>query len=170
MPRSNVELLKSSQEQTGQNLLFEPSNRHKCNYVNCNTYNGLVTFDEYTASAGSFDIVMTNNSNQHVKVTKNQTLGMLKSCDQDQICTTHKLVTFEPKSLGGEEITPNQTKQSHNNSIENETITKDFYQIPTRNKHGEIEVLTVLKDNVSTVNKITDTALDEFVSYKKPEL
>ena len=171
MPRSNVEPLRSNQEQNcGQNLLFEPSNRHKSNYVNCNTYNGLVTFDKHTASAGSFDIVMTNNSNQHVKVTKNQTLGMLKSCDQDQICTIHKLVTFEPKSLGGEGITPNQTKQSHNNSIENETITKDFYQIPTRNKHGGIEVLTVLKDDVSTVNKITDTALDEFVSYKKPEL
>ena len=65
---------------------------------------------------------------------------------------------------------PNQTKQSHDNSIENETVTKHFYQIPTRNKHGEIEVLTVLKDNISTVNKITDTTLDEFVSHKKPEL
>ena len=111
---------------------------------------------------------MTNNSNQHV--TKNQTLGVLKSCDQDQICTIHKLVTFEPKSLRGEGITPIQTKQSHDHSINNETITKDFYQIPTRNRHGEIEVLTVLKDNLSPVNKITDTALDEFVSYKKPEL
>ena len=67
---------------------------------------------------------MTNNSNQHVKVTKNQTLGMLKSCDQDQICTIHRLVTFEPKSLGGEGINPDQTKQSHDNSIENTTVTK----------------------------------------------
>ena len=159
-----------SRETPGQNLLFQPSNRHKSNYANCNTYNGLVTFDEHTAGSGSFDIVMTNNTNQHVKVTKNQTLGMLKSCDQDQICTIHRLVTFEPKSLGGEGINPNQTKQSHGNSNENETVTKDFYQIPTRNKHGEIEVLKVLKDNISTVNKITDTALDEFVSHKKPEL
>ena len=95
---------------------------------------------------------------------------MLKSCDQDQICTIHRLVTFEPKSLGGEGIHPDQTKQSHDNSIENTTVTKDFYRIPTRNKHGEIEVLTVLKDNISTVSKITDTALDEFVSHKKPEL
>ena len=73
-----------SRANSGQNLLFEPSNRHKSNYVNCNTYNGLVTFDEHTASSGSIDIVMTNNSNQHVKVTKNQTLGMIKSCDQDK--------------------------------------------------------------------------------------
>ena len=159
-----------SRANSGQNLLFEPSNRHKSNYVNCNTYNGLVTFDEHTAGSGSFDIVMTNTSNQHVKVTKNQTLGMLKSCDQDQICTVHKLVMLEPNTLGGEGITPKQTKQTHDHSIESETVTKDFYQIPTRNKHGEIEVLTVLKDNISTVNKITDTALDEFVSHKKPEL
>ena len=96
---------------------------------------------------------MTNNFNQHVKVIKNLTLGILKSCDQDQICTIHRLVTFEPKSLGGQGINPNQAKQSHDNSIENKTVTKDFYQIPTRNKHGEIEVLTVLKDNVSTVKK-----------------
>ena len=67
---------------------------------------------------------MTNNSNQHVKVTKNQTLGMLKSCDQDQICTIHRLVTFEPKSLGGEGINPNQTRQLHDNSIENEAIKR----------------------------------------------
>ena len=159
-----------SRENSAQNLLFEPSNRHQSNYVNCNTYNGLVTFDEHTSGSGSFNIVMTNNSHQHIKVTKNQTLGTLKSCDQDQICTIHRLVTFEPKSLGGEGINPNQTKLSHNNSIGNETVTKDFNQIPTRNKHGEIEVLTVFKDNISTVNKITDTSLDEFVSHKKPVL
>ena len=159
-----------SRANSGQNFLFEPSNRHESNYLNCNTYNGLVTFDEHTADSGSFDIVMTNNSSQYVKVTKNQTLGMLKSCDQDQICTIHRLVTFAPKSLGREGIHQDKTKQSHDNSIEKETVTKDFYQIPTRNKHGEIEVLTVLKDNISTVNKITDTALDEFASHKKPKL
>ena len=108
-----------SRANSGQNLLFEPSNRHKSNYVNCNTYNGLATFDEHTAGSGSFDIVMTNNSNQHVKVTMNQTLGMLKSCDQDQICTIHRLVTFEPKSLGGEGIHSNPKKHAHDNSIEN---------------------------------------------------
>ena len=51
------------------------------------------------------------------------------------------------------------------------TVAKDFYRIPTRNKHGEIEVLTILKDNVSSVNKITDTAFEEeFVSHKNPKL
>ena len=66
--------------------------------------------------------------------------------------------------------TPKSSKAITYNSIENTTVTKDFYQIPTRSKHGEIEVLTVLKDNISTVNKITDTVLDGFVSHKKPEL
>ena len=28
----------------------------------------------------------------------------------------------------------------------------------------------MLKDNISTINKITDIALDEFVSHKKPEI
>ena len=86
-------------------VIFEPSYRHRANYVNCYTYDGLVTLDEHAASSGSFNIVMTNSSNQHVKVIKNQTLGMLKSCDSDQICTIHRLVTFEPKSLEGEGIT-----------------------------------------------------------------
>ena len=119
-----------SRANSGQNLLFEPSNRHKSNYLNCNTYNGLVTFDEHTAGSGSFDIVMTNNSSQYVKVTKNQTLGMLKSCDQDQICTIHRLVTFAPKSLGGEGIHPDKTKQSHDNSIEKRNCNKRFLSNP----------------------------------------
>ena len=61
------------------------------------THEGLVTLDEHTASSGTFAIIMTNKSNRYVKVTKNQTLGMLQSCDSDQICTIHRIVTFEPK-------------------------------------------------------------------------
>ena len=118
----------------------------------------------------------------HVKVTKNQTLGMLKSCDSDQICTIHRLVTFEPKSLEGEGMKLEYTKNSQtinsiktqpttNNSHDVQSVTKDFYQIPTRNKKGEIEILTLLKDEVSKINKITDTALEEeFVSHQKPKL
>ena len=163
-------------------VIFEPSYRHRANYINCHTYDGLVTVDEHATSSGSFHIVMTNNSNQHVKVTKNQTLGMLKSCDSDQICTIHRLVTFEPKSLEGEGMKLEYTKNSQtinsiktqpttNNSHDVQSVTKDFYQIPTRNKKGEIEILTLLKDEVSKINKITDTALEEeFVSHQKPKL
>ena len=142
----------------------------------------VVTLDEHATSSGSFNIVMTNNSNQHVKVTKNQTLGMLKSCDSDQICTIHRLGTFESKSLGGEGIKLDHTKSSQpinsfktqpttNNSSDVQSVTKDFNQIPTRNKKGEIEMQTLLKYEVSKINKITDTALEEeFVSHQKPRL
>ena len=53
-------------------VIFEPSYRHRANYVNCHTYDGLVTLDEHATSSGTFHIVMINNSNQHVKVIKNQ--------------------------------------------------------------------------------------------------
>ena len=113
---------------------------------------------------------MTNNSSQFVKITKNQTLGMLKSCDSDQICTIHRIVTFESKSLERDGIKQDYTKNSQTvNSINTQntsktntkpkTVIKDFYRIPTRNKHGDIEVLTLLKDNVPSVNKITDNSL-----------
>ena len=41
----------TSRANSCQNVLFEPSNRHKSNYVNCNTYNGLATFDEHTSGS-----------------------------------------------------------------------------------------------------------------------
>ena len=106
-------------------VIFELSYRHRANYVSCHTYDGLVTLDEHVSSSGTFHIVMTNNSNQHVKVTKNQTLGILKSCDSDQICTIHRLVTFEPKSLEGKGIKLDHTKSSQTiNSIKTQpTIT-----------------------------------------------
>ena len=159
-----------SRASPGLNLVFEPSNQHKSNYANCKTYNGLVTFDDQNTKSGSFEIVMTNNSNQHIKVAKNQTLGMLKSCEQEQICTIHRLVTFEHKQIGGEGVTPIETKQPSAGKTKCRTVAKDFYQIPTRDKRGEIKVLTLLKENVSTVQKITDTAFEDFVSHQKPQL
>ena len=90
---------------------------------------------------------------------------MLKSCDSDQICTIHRIVTFESKSLERDGIKQDYTKNSQTvNSINTQntsktntkpkTVIKDFYRIPTRNKHGDIEVLTLLKDNVPSVNKL----------------
>ena len=163
-------------------IIFEPSFRHRSSYVDCHTYEGLVTFDKNIANSGSFNIVMTNNSSRFVKITKNQTLGMLKSCDSDQICTIHRIVTSESKSLQRDEIKPDYTKDSqtvnsiniqntNNTSTKPKTITKVFYRIPTRNKHGDIEVLTLLKDNVPSMNKITYTVFEEeFISHPKPVL
>ena len=134
------------------------------------------------ANSGSFNIVMTNNSSRFVKITINQTLGMFKSCDSDQIYTIHRIVTFESKFLQRDEIKPDYTKNlqtvnsiniqnTKNTSTKPKTVTKDFYRIPTRNKHGNIEILTLLKDNVPFMKKITDTAFEEeFISCQKSVL
>ena len=67
--------------------------------------------------------------------------------------------------------TPETQNMTEDNNTKIPAVVEDFYQIPTRNKRGEIEVLTLLNDNVSSVNKITDTAFEEeFVSHKKPKL
>ena len=61
------------------------------------------------------------------------------------------------------------TQDTNKTNIRPKTVVKDFYRILTRNKH--IEVLTLLKDNVPSVNKITDTAFEkEFISHQKPVL
>ena len=107
---------------------------------------------------------------------------MPKSCDSDQICTIHRKVTFELKSLQRDELKPDYIKNSQtvnsiniqntkNTSTKPKTVTKDFHRIPTRNKHGDIEVLTLLKDNIPSMNKINDTAFEEeFISHQKPVL
>ena len=53
----------------GKNCVFEPSNQHRSNYVNCTTYEGIVTLDDSVVSSGTFNTVMTNRSNKHIKVT-----------------------------------------------------------------------------------------------------
>ena len=64
----------------GKNSVFKPSYKHRSHYVNCTTYEGIVTFDDSIVSSGTFNIVMTNRSNKHIKVTKGHTMGMLETC------------------------------------------------------------------------------------------
>ena len=111
-----------SHSNIGHSIVFEPSYRNRSNYVDCHTYEGLVTLDEHTASSGSFDIVMTNNSNRYVKVNKNQTLGMLQSYDSDQICTIHRIVTFEPRPLEREGIKPKPLEKEVTNPNQSKNI------------------------------------------------
>ena len=61
----------------GRSCVFEPSFKHMATYSKCNMYEGLITIDDDTISSGTFNIVMTNRSNKHIKVNKNQTMGML---------------------------------------------------------------------------------------------
>ena len=70
----------------------------------CTTYESIVTLDDSVMSSGTFNIVLTNKSNKHIKVTKGHTMGMLKTCEEDKICTIHRAVTFEQKPVKEKEV------------------------------------------------------------------
>ena len=58
-------------------------------------------------------------------------------------------INTQPES-GNTSETQNMTKD---NKTKIPTVAKDFYRIPTRNKHGEIEVLTLLKKMYAQLTK-----------------
>ena len=145
-------------------IVFEPSYRHRSNYIDCHTYEGLVTLDEHTASSGSFDIIMTNDSNRYVKVAKNQTLGMLQSCDSDQICTIHRIVTFEPKPFKREGIKPKPLEKEVTNpnyskninvisSINTQPVSGNTSETQNMTKDNKTKIPTVPKVFLSNPNK-----------------
>ena len=111
-----------SHSNMGHSIVFEPSYRQGSNYIDCHTNEGLVTLDEHTGGSGSFDIIMTNNSNRYAKVTKSQTWSMLQSCDSDQIGTIHRTVTFEPKPLEREGIKPKPLEKEVTNPNHSKNI------------------------------------------------
>ena len=123
----------------GKNCVFEPSYKHRSNYANCTTYEGTVTLDNSVVSLGTFNTVTTNKFNKHIKVTKSHTMGILKTCEEDWICTIHRVVTFEQKPMKEKEV-----------KFEFYKVEKSLYHIPTRNKKtGNTEVNTLLKKVLS---------------------
>ena len=104
---------------------------------------------------------MTNRSNKHIKATKGHTMGMLKTCEEDQICTIHRVVTFEQKPVKEKEV-----------NSEFQKVEKSLYHIPTRNKKtGRIEVNTLLKRDLPPVTHINELGpQQDFVNYNKPAL
>ena len=66
---------------TGKSFVFEPSFKHRFQYSQHDTYEGLVTVDDTISSCGVFNIVMTNKLNRHIKIHSGQTMGMLYSCE-----------------------------------------------------------------------------------------
>ena len=123
----------------GKNYVFEPSYKHISKYVNCTTYKGTVTLEDSVVSSGTFNIVMTNRSNKHIKVTKGHTMDILKTCEEDQICTIRMVVTFEQKSVKEKEV-----------KSEFQKVDESLYHIPTRSKKmGRIEVNSLLKKDLS---------------------
>ena len=85
----------------GRSCVFEPLFRHRSLYSHCNIYDRLVTVDDNIVSSGVFNIVMTNKSNRHIKIHNNQTMGMLCSCEDSQICIFHEIVMFDQNPREG---------------------------------------------------------------------
>ena len=79
----------------GKNYVFEPSYKHGSNYVNCTTYEGIVTLNNSVVRSDTFNINMTNRSNKDIKVTKGHIMSMLKTCKLDQIHMIDRVVTCE---------------------------------------------------------------------------
>ena len=85
----------------GRSCVFEPSFKHRFLHSHCDTYEGFVNVDDSIVSSGVFNIIMTNKSNRHTKIHSKQTMGMLHSCEDSQICTLHEIVTLDQKPREG---------------------------------------------------------------------
>ena len=145
---------------TGRSCVFEPSFKHRSLYLHCNTYEGLVTVDDNTVSSGVFNIVMTNKSNRHIKIYSNQTMGILCSCEDHQICTLHEIVTLHQNPREGRDgqFDPDSTKGS-------------LYYITTRNpRMGRLEVNTLPKKDFYPVQINEVGPQHDYVHYRKPSL
>ena len=79
----------------GKTCVFGPSVRLTAVYTGCTAYEGIVTIDDEIFQSGIFNVVMTNTSMKYVKINNNQTMGMLRTCQDDQICTIHRIVSYD---------------------------------------------------------------------------
>lgn len=154
LPRGKI------QASLGKVFEFEPTFKHRSNYVQSKTHEGLVTMDDKVMGSGIFNIAMTNMSNRHIKIHSNQTIGMLKSCDEDQVCSIHKIITFCKKGEGDQILAENKI----------ETKEENLYHIPWKNpKTNKIEIHTVVKKEQIPfkINEIGPQ--EDFVKYNKPK-
>ena len=129
-------------------------------YSQCKTYEGLVTVDDTIASSGVFNIVMTYKSNRHIKIHSCQTMGILHSCEDSEICTIHEIGSFSRNPMVGKDELSNP-----------DTAEGSFYYVPTRNhKTGRLEMnMLPRKDFYSAlVNEVGPQ--HDFVHYRKPSL
>ena len=137
--------------------LFEPSYRHKSDYAGCHTYEGIIVMDNEIVNSGIFHVALTNGSSRHIKINYGQIMGMLKSCNEDNICTIHKIAIFQ--------LTSEDTKP--------QLVEKEMYCVPIRNlKTGKLRLTLSLKRmNLFILLKQRGKDLPEdFVTYKKPRL
>ena len=144
----------------GRSCVFEHSLKHRSQYSHCDTYEGLVTLDDTITSSGVFNIIMTNKSNRHIKIHSNQTMDMLCSCAESQICTIHKIVSFNRNPKEGRDDTSNP-----------ETVEGNFYYVPTRNhKTVRLEVNTLPRKDLYSVQVNEAGPQHDFIHYRKSSL
>ena len=132
--------------------VFEPSFKHRSLYSHCKTYEGLVTVDDDIVRSGVFNIVMTNKSNRHIKIQSNQTIGMLHSCEDSQICTIHEIVTFDRN--------PRKGRGGRSDPV--------LYHIPTRNpRMGRLEDNTLPKKDFYPVQINEVGPQHDYIHYRE---
>ena len=123
-------------------------------------YEGLVTIDNDTINLGTFNIVMINRLNKHIKVNNNQTMCILQSCEENQICTAHEIVTFDQNPREGKDD-KSETKPEEEN----------LHYIPTRHPRTiRIKVNTLLRKDFYPVQINEAGPQQDYVHYKKPDL
>ena len=144
----------------GGSCVFEPPFRHSAAYSNCNMNEGLVTIDDDTISLGTFNIVMTNRSNKHIKVNNNQTVGMLWSCEDNQIWTVHEIMIFDQNCMEGKyDKSESKPEEGH------------LHYVPTKHpKTGRIKVNTFLRKDFYPVEINEAVPQQDYMHYKKPSL
>ena len=84
--------------------------------------------DDKVKNSGIFHIAMTNQSGRHVKITRSVSMGLLKSCAEEKVCTIQRIVTFHKIK---EEPKP-------------KVVEKSMYGIPVGKKSGRMEIKTLL--------------------------
>ena len=142
----------------GRSCVFEASFKHRSLYSHCDMYEGLVTVDNNIMSSGVFNIIMTNKSNRHIKIHSNHIMGMLHSCEDSQICTIHRIVTFDwnPRKGRDGKSDPDPTKGN-------------LYYVPTRNSRmGRHEVNTLPKKDFYPAQMKEVGSKHDYVHYRKP--
>ena len=75
---------------------------------------------------------------------------MFQSCDSDQICTIHRIVTFEPKPFKREGIKPKplEKKVTNPNHSKNINVISSINTQPVSGNTSETQNMT--KDNVTS--------------------
>ena len=96
---------------------------------------------------------------------------MLRTCEEEQICTIHKIATFHSFKIGSR-----PRHQHYDNGEECPRLfkekTQNLYHTPTWNaKTGVVEVNTLMRNEPSTGIEINEKGPQQhFVVHKKPQL